>query len=117
MDKTALQCKANAIAKSIVPRPSLYSHEDEHTYLYNQLVWAIKYCYQILLELNKDKDKATEKWNTELDKTTTDVTACKIIKACLADNFTTTPQKCVLTQEDEAEYRHLVHLDEMDRYR
>ena len=116
MDK-ALRFKANAIAKTIVPSPSMYSHEDEHTYLYNQLNWAINYSYQILSDLNTDKEKATEKWTTELEKTTVNVTARKVIKACLDENFLTSPQKSSLTKEEEVEYRHLAYMDEMDRRR
>ena len=117
MDKAALQAKANAIAKTIVPSPSVYSHEDEHTYLYNQLNWAINYAYQILSDLNTDKVKATEKWTAELEKTTTNVTARKVIKACLSDDFKTEAQKCSLTKDEEDECRYLAYLDEMDRHR
>jgi len=105
-----LRAKANAIAKSIVPRPSVYAHEDEHTYLYNQLIWAIDFSYQILSEMNTDKEKATEKWTTELEKTKTNVTKRKIIKTCLSENFLSSPQKCSLTKQEEDEHRQLAIL-------
>jgi hypothetical protein len=116
MDKVIL-IKANAIAKTFIPYPSIYSHEDEHTYLHNQLVWAVRYCYKILSELNMDKTKATEKWISELEKPDMDVTSRKIVKACLDENFKTKPQKCSLAKEEIETFQHLAHLDDMDQYR
>ena len=116
MDKVILD-KANVIAKTFIPYPSIYSHEDEHTYLHNKLVWAVRYCYKILSELNKDKTKATEKWTEELEKPDMDVTSRKIVKACLDENFKTEPQKCSLSNEQVETFQYLASLDDMDSRR
>ena len=111
-----IQHKAKAIATSIIPRPSVYSHPDEWTYLENQLVWAIQYCHNILQELDKDKTFATDKWNAERKKSSTSLVAANLIQACLDETFTVTPQKSAISPDTMSELRYLAHLDNCQYY-